>query len=76
MMAFCYRIGNKADEYEENLFDCPCCGETWSKNDSTVEKVGDDWLCPRCYRDRYERVKRIVRGLDEWEIELMYREVK
>ena len=65
------------DPYDDdsNLFTCPCCGEEWSRDDSSVKEVGDYWVCPACYRDAEEKVRRFVNKLDDIELEILRKEI-
>jgi len=67
----------KNDPYDDdsNLFTCPCCGEEWSKEDKSTEKVGDYYVCPACYRDALEKVRRFVNKLDDVEYEVLRKEI-
>lgn len=38
--------------------------------------IGAEYLCPACYRDREENVKRIYNRLDDYEVELMRKEIE
>lgn len=66
----------KKVNHDDNTFMCPCCGEIWSYDEDGVKMIGTEYLCPACYRDREDNVKRIYNRLDDYEIELMRKEIE
>ena len=56
-------------DVNENLMVCPICGETAYKAD--CRHIGDELVCPSCYGSKENRMYRLVKELDDYDIELL-----
>lgn len=61
---------HRFDPDDDNVVTCAVCGERFDRID--CEKVGDDYLCPACYGEKWNKWNHVVcTEMDEYDMEIV-----